>query len=64
MANGIETPRGSMTDHDLLVRLDERVNEIRITLYAHLKQHWALTLLVLGSALSAIGAVVLTFYGR
>ena len=44
-----------MTDHELLVRIDERVNKIDRCLSNHLAHHWALTLAV-GTAL--VGAVV------
>jgi len=45
-----------MNDHDLLVRIDERVQKIDKCLSNHLTHHWALTLAI-GTAL--VGAVVM-----
>jgi len=43
------------TDHDLLVRIDERVQKIDKCLSNHLSHHWALTLAI---ATALVGAVV------
>jgi hypothetical protein len=44
-----------ISDHDLLVRIDERVKRIDRCLSNHLAHHWALTLVI---ATALVGAVV------
>ena len=44
-----------LNDHDLLVRIDERVTKIDRCLSNHLAHHWALTLAI---ATALVGAVV------
>ena len=45
------------TDHDLLIRIDERVENISSKLCTHLSHHALYTLGVWGAALAAIGAL-------
>lgn len=51
-----------ISDHDLLIRIDERVNKLRTCMTNHLRHHWAITILMLTALFAAIGtaaAVVL-----
>ena len=41
-------------DHDLLVRIDERVARIDRCLTAHLNRHWAASLAAAGAFLTAV----------
>ena len=41
------------TDHDLLIRIDERVQKLDRCMTNHLRHHWAVTMLALGAVLSA-----------
>ena len=50
MANG----NGAITDHDLLIRIDERVKKLDRCLVDHLKHHWAVTLCALAAVISAL----------
>lgn len=43
----------NVNDHDLLIRIDERVQKLDRCLRGHLHQHWAVTLLALGALVSA-----------
>ena len=47
-----------MTDHDLLVRIDERQQELLRDFNNHLSHHWKITILCLGTALSAIASLL------
>lgn len=50
------------TDHDLLVRIDERVQYLERCLKGHLQQHWALTIVACTAVATAIvGMVVAAF---
>ena len=44
-----------MSDHDLLIRIDERVKDLDTDLNNHLKHHWAWTKIL---AVALVGAVV------
>ena len=44
----------AMSDHDLLIRIDERQTKFQDTLDSHLAHHWAMTL----TALAAVGGAV------
>jgi len=43
-----------LTDHDLLIRIDERVTKLDRCMTNHLRHHWAVTLLALGAVVSAV----------
>lgn len=45
-----------MTDHDLLIRLNEQVDIINLLLTNHLHHHFIYTVTMFGSLLSAITA--------
>ena len=46
------------SDHDLLVRIDERVQKLDKCMTNHLSEHWKLTLLALSAALAALAGIV------
>ena len=47
-----------LPDHDLLIRIDERVAKLDRCMTNHLAHHWAITLAAVTAVLTAIGAVV------
>ena len=47
------------TDHDLLIRIDERVLKLDTCMSNHLKHHWAVTIAALGAGFSGIVAAIL-----
>lgn len=49
-------------DHDLLVRIDERVKKLDTCMSNHLKHHWAVTLMVAAAAVGAVGSVVIALF--
>ena len=57
-------PPKDLTDHDLLVRIDERVNHNEGMMSNHLKHHWAVTLALLAATLSSIGLAIAAFVSR
>jgi len=48
-----------LSDHDLLIRIDERTQNMDVCLTNHLHHHWRVTVLVLTIALGAVVAAVL-----
>ncbi len=46
------------SDHDLLIRIDERLLNVDLSLANHLRHHWRVTVLVLTIALGAVVAAV------
>ena len=42
------------SDHDLLIRIDERVTKLDRCMTNHLRHHWAVTMLALGAVVSAL----------
>ncbi len=53
-----------LTDHDLLIRIDERVTKLDRCMSNHFKQHWAI-LLAAGTAMlgALLSVVVVVFKG-
>lgn len=49
-----------LRDHDLLLRIDERVQNIEECLTAHLKQHWAVLLMVITVFVGVVVTVACT----
>ena len=45
------------TDHDLLIRIDERVRKLDRCMSNHLTHHWAFTLALLGAVLTALASL-------
>ncbi|HUS46152.1 MAG TPA: hypothetical protein VM219_09015 [Phycisphaerae bacterium] len=46
-------------DHDLLIRIDERVAKLDRCMSNHLSHHWAVTLAALGAMLTAMISIVI-----
>ncbi|HET6442442.1 MAG TPA: hypothetical protein VFH53_08700 [Phycisphaerae bacterium] len=44
-------------DHDLLIRIDERVTKLDRCMTGHLAQHWGVTLAALGAMLTALASI-------
>ncbi len=42
------------SDHDLLIRIDERVTKLDRCMIDHLKHHWAVTLAAAAAVVSAV----------
>ena len=42
------------SDHDLLIRIDERVTKLDRCMTNHLRHHWAVTVLALGAVVSVV----------
>lgn len=57
-------PSAPATDHDLLIRIDERVGELHRCLKGHLARHWAVTTLVIAATLMAAGSLVVALFSR
>ena len=59
----MDADTANMSDHDLLIRIDERVRKIDGCLRGHLKRHLMITLVAIGAAFTAlfscIGTVLL-----
>jgi len=49
---------GEPTDHDLLIRIDERVDKLDRCMTNHLAHHWAFTLALLAAVLTALASLV------
>lgn len=58
MGNGTTDERRDCSDHDLLVRIDERVEELRGQFRRHTAHHWAFYGILLSSVGGAIAYVV------
>ena len=54
MTNG----RRELSDHDLLIRIDERVEKLDRCMSNHLKHHWAITLAAVGALFAAAGTLL------
>ena len=50
---------GQISDHDLLIRIDERVKKLDRCMANHLKHHWAVTLAAVTAVIAAILSWVL-----
>lgn len=51
------------SDHDLLIRIDERVRKLDRCMTNHLRQHWAVTVLALGAVLGAVLSLIVGLVG-
>lgn len=52
-----------MTDHDLLTRIDERVQKLDRCMSNHLAHHWAITVAFVVAAIGAIGSFFVAIFG-
>jgi len=46
------------SDHDLLIRIDERVRKLDRCMTNHLAHHWAVSMAVLGAVLTALASLI------
>jgi hypothetical protein len=53
-----------MDDHDLLVRIDERVKKLDICMSNHLKHHWIVFVTMVGALSTGIITLILAFIGK
>ena len=47
-----------ISDHDLLIRIDERVKKIDRCMGNHLRHHWAITMMAVSAMLAAAGSIL------
>jgi len=50
--------RPAESDHDLLIRIDERVEKVERCLTNHLHRHWELKLAVIAAALTGLLSIL------
>ena len=50
--------RDNLSDHDLLIRIDERVRKLDRCVANHLKHHWTITLALVTALLAALGSLL------
>jgi uncharacterized membrane protein len=55
---------GEPTDHDLLIRIDERVAKLDRCMTNHLAHHWAVSMAVLGAVLTALASLAIALGAR
>ena len=55
---------GEPTDHDLLVRIDERVAKLDRCMTNHLAHHWAVTVTLVGAVLAALASLAVALGTR
>ncbi len=48
-----------LSDHDLLIRIDERLKKVDRCLANHLRHHWRVTVIALTVAAGAVAAAVM-----
>jgi len=48
----------NITDHDLLIRIDERVSKLDRCMTNHLRHHWVVTTAALTALLTALATIV------
>jgi hypothetical protein len=47
-----------LSDHDLLIRIDERVHKLDRCMTNHLAHHWSVSVAVLGAVLTALASLI------
>jgi hypothetical protein len=47
-----------LSDHDLLIRIDERVHKLDRCMTNHLAHHWTVSVAVLGAVLTALASLI------
>jgi len=50
-----------MTDHDLLIRIDERTTEMDRKMNEHLRKHWQVNFYFICSLIAAIWSTIVAF---
>jgi len=55
---------GEPSDHDLLIRIDERVQKIDRAIASHLARHWTVLVAVLGAVLTALASLAVALGTR
>ena len=53
-----------ITDHDLLIRIDERQQKLDRCMTNHLKHHWVVTVAALTALLAALGTMTASVVGQ
>ena len=53
-----------ITDHDLLIRIDERVSKLDRCMTNHLRHHWMVTLAALAAAFTAVTTLLVSLATR
>ena len=48
----------TVSDHDLLIRIDERVQKLDRCMSNHLKHHWVVTAAALTALLTALATII------
>ena len=48
-----------MTDHDLLIRMDEKLDALKVSFDNHLRHHARYTYLLLGITISAVISLII-----
>jgi hypothetical protein len=51
-------------DHDLLIRIDERVRKLDRCMTNHLAHHWTVSIAVLGAVLTALASLAVALGTR
>jgi hypothetical protein len=52
------------SDHDLLIRIDERVRKLDRAMANHLAHHWTVSIAVLGAVLTALASLAVALGTR
>jgi hypothetical protein len=52
------------SDHDLLIRIDERVQKLDRCMTNHLTHHWTVSIAVLGAVLTALASLAVALGAR
>ena len=55
---------GEPSDHDLLIRIDERVQKLDRCMTNHLAHHWTASVAVLGAVLTALASLIIALGTR
>ena len=49
----------NFSDHDLLIRIDERLKKVDMCLNNHLRHHWAITVVLLLTVLGLVAKILI-----
>lgn len=56
-----EQDKQEMSDHDLLIRIDERVDHLHRCLKDHLKKHWVFSMAAVSGIISLVTGIIVAF---